>query len=447
MQSSNDITRLIEEANIALDNLDAQEFLSIGLACVEASVPPIKLAQLAIKARQRGLADCGRQLLEQYRATGSKPDEAIYVELAFQKRLAGLHDEAAELFSAAAALPNSRFSTKLNEIHMLFSAGSFDRARSLIASVTTISSSQYQLLHSMSEFGNYLESFPKQYSERKFSVIRSSERWLDHDQVSRKILDAIESKSAFSLIRLGDGEGAFLRIDKDDERSYQNLYDANRQNRMAMWFGSQFDWRKNGFFEETQNLHKSIQTSDIVAIPDLAWLGNGYSISSQSGIPSLVNIMRLFSNPTQLPEDLNFTKATIAKDLHLHGYFEVILRAIKRVTIISCLPDLPNLMRGYFGIKDVTFLQIPGEQGSREALGGQVDFSTHYPEIYRQVQNALDKPWRGEVVLIAGGILGKLYASNIKQHGGIALDIGSLADRWLGKKTRPGDDPRFKLDL
>ncbi|MCB8884106.1 hypothetical protein ACELLULO517_28090 [Acidisoma cellulosilytica] len=447
MHNSADIEHLVRDANNAIDNLQADEFLRVGGLCIESSIPPRLLAQLAIKARQRGLAQSGRILLEQYIKNTAEPNEEVYVELAFQKRIAGDHQAAAEYFSIAARLPKSRFTTKLNYVHMLFASGLFEDARVAMASLASSKSSEMDLFHSMSEFGDYLEQFSRQSTEKNHSLIKSGLKWLKHDQVASKILHAIETRSGFSLIRVGDGEGAFLRLNNEDESRYANLYDANRQNRMAMWFGSNFDWRNNGFFEDSLALVKAIESCDILAIPDIAWLRNGYSISSQSGIPSLVNIVRFCSEFMQTPEKMHFTTASTAKELQIHGHFEVILRVVKRVTVISCLPDLPTLLRNYFGISQVTFIQIPGEQGSRAALGDQVSFAAHYPEVYKDLLKSLEKPWGGELVLIAGGFLGKLYASKIKEYGGIALDIGSLADRWLGKKTRPGDDPRYKLDF
>ena len=46
----------------------------------------------------------------------------------------------------------------------------------------------------------------------------------------------------FALVRLGDGEGGVLRLDGKDEADYGHLYDQNRQDLIAMWFGQSFPW-------------------------------------------------------------------------------------------------------------------------------------------------------------------------------------------------------------
>ena len=48
----------------------------------------------------------------------------------------------------------------------------------------------------------------------------------------------------------------------------------------------------------------------------------------------------------------------------------------------------------------------------------------------------LEVPYRGAVFLVAGGLLGKIYCHRIRELGGIALDIGALADAWVGINTR-----------
>jgi hypothetical protein len=45
-------------------------------------------------------------------------------------------------------------------------------------------------------------------------------------------------------------------------------------------------------------------------------------------------------------------------------------------------------------------------------------------------------PIPGELVLVAGGFLGKLICERVRERGGIALDIGSAADYWMGFQTR-----------
>ena len=46
-------------------------------------------------------------------------------------------------------------------------------------------------------------------------------------------------------------------------------------------------------------------------------------------------------------------------------------------------------------------------------------------------------------VLVAAGVLGKVYCARIRAAGGIALDVGSAADHWCGHATRTIDEAAF----
>jgi hypothetical protein len=42
----------------------------------------------------------------------------------------------------------------------------------------------------------------------------------------------------------------------------------------------------------------------------------------------------------------------------------------------------------------------------------------------------------GELYLVAAGIVGKIYCDMIKSLGGVAIDIGSVADLWMDVPSR-----------
>jgi hypothetical protein len=271
--------------------------------------------------------------------------------------------------------------------------------------------------------------------------------WSEHFAYGAAICKAQEKGEAFSLIRLGDGEGACMRLGATDEADYPQLYEANRQNRIAMWFGADFPWATNGFTESWLGLRSGIEEADLLAIPDVDWLRKAYRISSLSGVTSLVNVLRMILSRDNTAKRLQLCSATAHFELYEHGYIERLVRAAKRVSVITCLPDLPSAMRTRFDLDEVTLLQIPGEVGSAKTLGDTVDFGVHYPTAYHQMMSKLAHPNDGRVFLIAGGFLGKLYTAEIKRRGGLALDVGSLVDSWMGKKTRPTYEPRFRLGI
>ena len=56
-----------------------------------------------------------------------------------------------------------------------------------------------------------------------------------------------------------------------------------------------------------------------------------------------------------------------------------------------------------------------------------------YPAIVEQVR-ASSKP--GTLVLVGAGIVGKIFAHEAKMRGAVALDVGSLLDYMVERKTR-----------
>jgi hypothetical protein len=60
----------------------------------------------------------------------------------------------------------------------------------------------------------------------------------------------------------------------------------------------------------------------------------------------------------------------------------------------------------------------------------------HFRGRFKEVCEELTVNYRGELFLVAAGFLGKFYCDLIKSRGGIAIDVGSIVDYWLGHDTR-----------
>jgi hypothetical protein len=61
----------------------------------------------------------------------------------------------------------------------------------------------------------------------------------------------------------------------------------------------------------------------------------------------------------------------------------------------------------------------------------------------RSLDRALDElgDWpNGRLVLAGAGYAGKVITGEAKRRGGIALDLGSIFDHWLGLHTRSYQD-------
>jgi hypothetical protein len=68
----------------------------------------------------------------------------------------------------------------------------------------------------------------------------------------------------------------------------------------------------------------------------------------------------------------------------------------------------------------------------------------HYPDRFQYLRTEIRRLGPGDIVLVAAGVLGKIYADWIRAQGAIALDVGSAADFWATGKPGSGDasEPR-----
>ncbi|MFN9922391.1 MAG: hypothetical protein ACK55H_00005, partial [Cyanobacteriota bacterium] len=85
----------------------------------------------------------------------------------------------------------------------------------------------------------------------------------------------------------------------------------------------------------------------------------------------------------------------------------------------------------------VTFLQLPGEDPHWSAMARP---HAHYPVVFRQVLQWINtQVGPGQLVLVGGGLLGKLYVGAIQARGGVAIDIGSVIDLCCGSSGHRGE--------
>ena len=60
----------------------------------------------------------------------------------------------------------------------------------------------------------------------------------------------------------------------------------------------------------------------------------------------------------------------------------------------------------------------------------------HFPDIFDRLRRDIVVPFPGALFLVGAGLLGKIYCHWIRQRGGVALDIGAMADAFAGFNTR-----------
>ncbi|MBP0615611.1 tetratricopeptide repeat protein [Jiella mangrovi] len=257
------------------------------------------------------------------------------------------------------------------------------------------------------------------------------------DNIKKSITNAVQTQTPFAMVRIGDGEGTWLHRSTRDETRYGALYDRNREEFWNIWFGADQISAQGGFYAALTDLRHVLRTADVIGSPSLSWIRHEYEIASIRGVPGTINALRCAL-------ELKSRKAALfTESLHYQldssGFLKELLASQSRVGVMSCHPDIVDHIKGQFGVKDVDYYPIPGEPSRRHLHGEGTVTGRHFPDFFHKNMKLIaENDQRGRVVLVGGGILGKLYALRLKREGAIALDIGSIADKWMGKKTRPG---------
>ena len=103
---------------------------------------------------------------------------------------------------------------------------------------------------------------------------------------------------------------------------------------------------------------------------------------------------------------------------------------------IKNLREQKNLTQSYMAER----LDISQNTYSKIETGGiklTVDRLKQISEILQEsVESILSQDNHGKLCLYGAGLAGKDLGLYFKQSGGVAFDIGSIFDHWIGKQTR-----------
>jgi len=248
-------------------------------------------------------------------------------------------------------------------------------------------------------------------------------------------LQAIRAKTPFCLLRLGDGDGALLHP-AGYSAGQEAMFLAHRQFFTGHCYNDPALAADPGFLEVALELRSRLQEADVIGIPQPDWLQHEIRMRN---LRSLVNCLQLARLADSLGLGISgrLSTTTVALDLEYHGFIGEMLRESGSVSLISSHAALGERLTASGRVKVRQTIPIPPASSDRGQTGYELHTS-HFRDAFGAVNRAIDETIApGELVLIAAGFLGKFYALRVKQCGGIALDIGSLADLWMGYMTRP----------
>jgi len=261
------------------------------------------------------------------------------------------------------------------------------------------------------------------YSQLAISLRRPFQSWDSPevadptrlDDLVDRISAALREGRGFGVIRLGDGEGRFLAGQTSDlEGATRN---GDRCDPALEATGGHLPAETQR--DLLERFRQALQHADVVGIPDL-W-------QCLAGPEQSFNVAaHLDASPARVWAG--------GWHLHLqllqHGAFSRSPFDQVRAVIGTALPPL---LRG----AGVDLVALPGEDPHWSATSRP---EAHYPLVYQQVLQWIDgQVGPGQLVLVGGGLLGKIYVGAIQARGGVGIDVGSVIDLCCGHTGHRGE--------
>lgn len=259
------------------------------------------------------------------------------------------------------------------------------------------------------------------------------------DLLIAKLQEYISTYRPFSLIRLGDGEGNILFWYYNSVK-YPYLASYCMYYILDMMFGNNAPEAKQ-WDTFSEYLIKAILNADFIGIPTKAQhnqqLQNITTLPKQElKLRGSTGVVSVRASLMQLPAYTLSQKILCQWHVHkqLAPCLPELLKYAHRISVITCYPNLLSTMEKAFAINPGKTILIPPQALNISSTPENI----HYPNRFEEIINSelIDNVENGELFLVSAGLLGKYYCSVIKDQGGMAIDIGSLADVWLGQSVR-----------
>lgn len=273
----------------------------------------------------------------------------------------------------------------------------------------------------------------------------SGESYYDAASFALWLGDRIARAQPTSVVRLGDGEGNYLPYPS----SFAEFQRPDQRNIQQTWWGRKLldDSQADGLAARFSNV---VGRADAIGVPPYARLMRSLSERTPHATPISRGLASIFhfldaSGPDFL-RDKPLLSCHIHSDLEQWDLYRQIFAHVTSVSVISC-HDLSPFLARQFAVRVRTWHRIPAEKKYQSMFGAAEESEEFiYPGVFERVESEL-APMAGELVLVAAGFLGKFFCDTVRARGGIALDIGSVADLWMGFVTRAYGKSQQRFDV
>jgi FkbM family methyltransferase len=261
------------------------------------------------------------------------------------------------------------------------------------------------------------------------------------------IREAVRTRSPYSFVRAGDGEGLILSLGA--ESWIADIHYLSR------YFGDS-EVPYSGLVGLRDALGQALANADLVGVREDV-LGCAADAHLLAGPPQaleravkatfplrpvdrelppeacrrLALLSKTLSEIEFAPETA-FTSAWAHWDFVTSGDLYRLMSGQRQIGLITSRSELPAMIQGLFSV-EVAAYPVPDRYNTATIK----EPGSHFPRRFAELRSQLRVSFPGMVFLVGAGPCGKVYCQWIKAQGGIAIDIGAVMDTWLGIPSRP----------
>ncbi|HEX3652686.1 MAG TPA: tetratricopeptide repeat protein [Rhizomicrobium sp.] len=272
---------------------------------------------------------------------------------------------------------------------------------------------------------------------------------LDSDidaDVCRTLIDEVRERlrtaTPFSFIRLGDGEANALHY----PLRLAEHFDSDAAEREKVWWGRTLDSDTRA--QLATRVRCAIENADAIGVPTRSRLlrdvrlDGGPALARRKSGRGLISVMGALEEATangSLAGKI-VTSAHVHQDMERWNIYGELFDGVSAVVLVSCHAALPDELMRRFGLRTAKHvLMPPGDAMLEMQHRALTDNEVPPASLNRALADLGDWP-RGRMVLIGAGYAGKVIVDEARRRGGVALDLGSIFDGWLGHHTRSYQD-------
>jgi hypothetical protein len=396
---------------------------------------PLDAVNISISLRNRGHYAPARRIAE--RILDGYPDypfalfEIAFIEAALRRNAEALVWAERAALSAPDNLPIVSYYT-----YLLGAAGDAARGIRLLDAATPKYAGDHELQNYAIQYLTFIERFPHEQTHVAAGATARAGRFLDPAGVRSDIMTAVREARPYAFVRIGDGEGAWTFADPVDEAAYPNLFKTNRRSFLMDWFGSDVWLESPEFHEFARGLGDVFPICDLIGAPEQVRMFDEYDTMGRRGLPGQVNMLRRFGwmdpvrHTWEHSQEARFCSANVHSDLLGSGFYPELVRHGAPLGVITSYRELPQLLVAAGGQVEHAFF-VPGDSRNFWADTGEQPLR-QWPDVFNEVAARLRTvDLRGVVFLMAAGFVGKQDLPILKERGAVALDIGSMTNRWM----------------